>query len=154
MRDRKEDVELLSNFFFEKFLGAKNFRYQDDFKKIMEMVKDHEWHGNVRELENFVERISVLLQYHENPNNIERIIQNYRKINVLESENENKKKEDKNDVKVNLQNKGENDFEQWEINKILNALKKNNLSIQNASDSLGISRTTLWRKMKKHGIKL
>ena len=153
LRDRKEDVELLSNFFFEKFLGAKNFRYQDDFKKIMEMVKDHEWHGNVRELENFVERISVLLQYHENPNNIEQIIKNYRKNNVLDSENENKKEEKENDVKVN-QNKGENDFEQWEINKILNALKKNNLSIQNASDSLGISRTTLWRKMKKHGIKL
>ena len=155
LRDRKGDVELLGHYFFEKFLGVKSSRYKEDFKNIMEMVKNHEWYGNVRELENFVERISVLLRYHENPRDIERIIQNIKKNDLLNSENNKNKNDYEHNAKFNFNNNGkETDLEYWEINNILNALKENNLSIQDTADSLGMSRTTLWRKMKKYEIKL
>jgi transcriptional regulator of acetoin/glycerol metabolism len=36
----------------------------------------------------------------------------------------------------------------------MDALKKNDLSIQKAADELGMSRTTLWRKMKRFNLNI
>ena len=157
LRDRKEDVKLLSSFFFEKLLGTKNHRYQSVFNEIIKKVKDYKWYGNVRELENFVERISVSLQYHENPDDIEQIIDNIINKNRLDSYYKNDNSDSNVYTQLNqvgLRDSGKIDLEQWEINNILKTLKENNLSIQDTADSLGISRTTLWRKMKKYDIKL
>ncbi|MDR7869214.1 MAG: sigma 54-interacting transcriptional regulator [Tissierellaceae bacterium] len=148
LRDRKGDVELLSNYFFERFLGIKGHKYQAGFSELMERVKDYDWRGNVRELENFVERICVFLQYHGNPNDIDRMIKNL----MSNSSSEYNDKEE--DVKVEFDNMETMDLDQWEANKIIKALKENNLSIQKAAETLDISRTTLWRKMKKYNINL
>lgn len=55
LRNRKEDIELLSCYFAEKYsqLFQKNFkRYDDD---VMMILNSYEWYGNVRELENATE---------------------------------------------------------------------------------------------------
>ena len=67
LRDRREDVPLLLEHFFqkycrenEKFLDANNrseLRFEPD---AMQILMDHAWPGNVRELENVVERAVVL----------------------------------------------------------------------------------------------
>jgi two-component system response regulator AtoC len=67
LRERKEDIPLLVDFFFtkycrenDKFLDASNrsiLRFQPD---AMQVLMDHIWPGNVRELENVVERAVVL----------------------------------------------------------------------------------------------
>ena len=121
----------------------------------MEKAKDYNWYGNIRELENFVERISVFLQYHDNRQDIEQLVDSltinntqnfhYESVNSVSNESQDKQF-------YSRDNSGEIDLDQWEINNILDALKKNNLSIQKAADSLGVSRTTLWRKMKKYNI--
>ena len=147
LRDRKDDVRALSRYFFERFLGVKSHKYYDGFNEIMGKVKDYNWYGNVRELQNFVERICVFLQYHEKPSEIELLLNNLT-INDKSDDNDDKNyPRDKYYTDTN-----EVDFQQWEINNIVNALKENNLSIQNAAEFLGISRTTLWRKMKKYNI--
>jgi DNA-binding NtrC family response regulator len=66
LRDRKEDIKLLADYFFtryckenEKFLsdGASVLSFEPD---AMQILMEHNWPGNVRELENAVERAVVL----------------------------------------------------------------------------------------------
>jgi transcriptional regulator with GAF, ATPase, and Fis domain len=67
LRDRKEDIPLLANFFFtkyckenEKFLDASEKSVLKFAPEAMQVLMDHNWPGNVRELENVVERAVVL----------------------------------------------------------------------------------------------
>jgi transcriptional regulator with PAS, ATPase and Fis domain len=60
LRERKEDISLLVNFFLDKY-NAQNQRsiqgVTNDVHKVFEL---YEWPGNVRELENVIERGVVL----------------------------------------------------------------------------------------------
>ena len=119
----------------------------------MEQVKDYQWYGNIRELQNFIERICVFFQYHDNPDDINGLLNNLMMDNRPTSTSINNANESEN--VFSPEGQGEDiDLEQWEINNIVRALKENNLSIQKAANSLGISRTTLWRKMKKYNINI
>jgi DNA-binding NtrC family response regulator len=67
LRDRKEDIPLLVDFFFtkycrdnEKFLDAAGKSTLQFQPEAMQVLMDHTWPGNVRELENVVERAVVL----------------------------------------------------------------------------------------------
>ncbi len=52
MRERKEDVPLLTAHFVQKFAERQG--------KVMEVLKCHDWPGNVRELQNFIERAVIM----------------------------------------------------------------------------------------------
>ena len=147
LRERNGDVRLLGNYFFEKYLGRKSKDRLNTFNSIMDRLRDHRWDGNVRELQNFVERISVLITYHDDFDEINFIIDEF--VFSKESDIEEEKKEEK---QIEADNKSV-DLSNWEEEKIRNALIKNNLSIQDTAKELDISRTTLWRKMKKYNIK-
>lgn len=56
LRDRPEDITLLSNYFLEKFsaLYGKQIEGFDD--ESMDFLKKRQWRGNIRELENVVQR--------------------------------------------------------------------------------------------------
>lgn len=154
LRERGDDTMMLSEFFFEKYLGSSEAQYIDSFYEIMNKVQDHKWYGNIRELQNFIERICVLMKYHGNSYNIEQLINDF----LTKNERGNKENIDHNDNgKKTTIEEGKhkaNNLNQWEADKIMNALKNNDLSVQKAADELGISRTTLWRKMKSFNIKL
>ncbi|MBS1876952.1 MAG: sigma-54-dependent Fis family transcriptional regulator [Acidobacteria bacterium] len=67
LRDRREDIPLLIDYFFEKYCrenekflnanGSAALRFEPD---ALQILIDHHWPGNVRELENVVERAVVL----------------------------------------------------------------------------------------------
>jgi len=60
LRERREDIPLLANFFLER-LANKYGKYFYDFSpEAMGAMLIHDWPGNVRELENAIERIVVL----------------------------------------------------------------------------------------------
>ena len=67
LRDRKEDIPALVEFFFTKYC-RENEKYLDPSGRTllhfqpeaMQVLMDHNWPGNVRELENVVERAVVL----------------------------------------------------------------------------------------------
>jgi PAS domain S-box-containing protein len=139
LKDRDEDVMILATYFFEKNLGIESKKYIKSFYNIMEKVKGYTWPGNIRELKNFVDRVCVLLKYHKNQYYVEKIIAQFLM-------NEEEISADQKDESFNLN--------QWEAERIIAALKKNDLSIQKTAEDLGISRTTLWRKMKKYNITL
>lgn len=58
LRERREDIELLLNYFLDKF-NTKYKVYRQFAPETMEVLKNYSWPGNVRELENLVERLVV-----------------------------------------------------------------------------------------------
>ncbi len=56
LRERKEDIPLLIDYFLEKS-GSSNIKFSPEAKKLM---LNYEWKGNVRELQNVIERVVLL----------------------------------------------------------------------------------------------
>jgi len=61
LRERKEDIPLLAKHFLNKFNTAFNKKIPGFTEKAMDALTKYHWPGNIRELENLVERFVVLL---------------------------------------------------------------------------------------------
>ncbi|MEZ6140011.1 MAG: sigma-54 dependent transcriptional regulator [Zavarzinella sp.] len=59
LRERPEDIALLADFFYQRFLESTP-RAEQLPADIIRALQAHDWPGNVRELENTIERIVVL----------------------------------------------------------------------------------------------
>ncbi|OGC06576.1 sigma-54-dependent Fis family transcriptional regulator [candidate division WOR-1 bacterium RIFOXYA2_FULL_36_21] len=60
LRDRKEDISLLVEHFIKKYSKGNNKKLKGISKAALNILMNHNWQGNVRELENVVERAVVL----------------------------------------------------------------------------------------------
>jgi len=60
LRERRDDISLLVQHFFEKYGEENNKRGLELTPEALDLLMDYEWPGNVRELENVVERAVVL----------------------------------------------------------------------------------------------
>lgn len=60
LRERREDIEVLANYFLKKYKKETNKKINGFNPKAMEILKNYHWSGNVRELENIIERACVL----------------------------------------------------------------------------------------------
>jgi DNA-binding NtrC family response regulator len=60
LRDRNEDVALLSEHFLKQFCLSLNKRLKGISKPALQQLISHRWPGNVRELRNVIERASIL----------------------------------------------------------------------------------------------
>jgi formate hydrogenlyase transcriptional activator len=60
LRERKEDIPLLVNFFLSKFGKKLGKEVRGMSQRSMGRLLDYDWPGNVRELQNIVERAAVL----------------------------------------------------------------------------------------------
>lgn len=60
LRQRKEDIPLLANYFLEKYASLNNCKAQSFSAEAMQELMNYPWNGNVRELENVVERLCVM----------------------------------------------------------------------------------------------
>jgi formate hydrogenlyase transcriptional activator len=62
LRERKEDIPLLVRFFTQKFSSRMNRQIQTIPKKTAEALVQYHWPGNIRELQNVIERSVILSQ--------------------------------------------------------------------------------------------
>ena len=60
LRDRREDIPLLVNFFVSRLSRKMQKRIESIPKEAMEALTNAPWPGNIRELENFIERAVIL----------------------------------------------------------------------------------------------
>jgi formate hydrogenlyase transcriptional activator len=60
LRERIEDIPLLVRHFVEKFADRMNKNIDTIPDEVMEILKHHSWPGNIRELQNFIERAVIL----------------------------------------------------------------------------------------------
>ena len=62
LRERKSDIPLLTNFFLTKFAKKINKQFKPISKDTMDRITSYRWPGNIRELQNVIERAVVLSQ--------------------------------------------------------------------------------------------
>jgi len=60
LRNRRGDIPLLANFFLDKFNRKLNQKIEGIMQEAMTILETHHWPGNIRELENLIERLVVL----------------------------------------------------------------------------------------------
>ena len=142
LRERKSDIPLLKDF----FLGRLGGRRRQDRKRMkiisedsMELLVKYDWPGNIREFENMIERLSVLVE-----NDV---------IEVEDLPEKIRGKIPREQTPSYLPFKegiGFNEaVEQYQKDLILNALNKTNWVKAKAADLLKMNRTTLVEKIKK-----
>jgi transcriptional regulator with PAS, ATPase and Fis domain len=138
LKDRKGDVPLLISHILKRLCATRDVRVDKISENAMEVLLNHDYPGNVREIENIIEHALIICQ----GNIIERkhlplALQKKDALTML-SEQE----------KVDL-NKEVGSSEQ---NMIKEMLYKYNWNRSKTAQALNVNRTTLWRKMKKHNI--
>ncbi len=60
LRERKEDIEAISNHFVNKYAGKLGKILKPINKNVLDKLKSYHWPGNIRELENIIERATIL----------------------------------------------------------------------------------------------
>ncbi len=60
LRDRKEDIAILTNHFIQKASAKNNKRIDGYEDRFIQFLEQHHWKGNIRELKNVVERCIIL----------------------------------------------------------------------------------------------
>ncbi|MCM1991655.1 sigma-54-dependent transcriptional regulator [Oceanirhabdus seepicola] len=137
LRDRKEDIPDLINFFFEKFKIKLKKDVCEIEKEVMDFLLSYEYPGNVRELKNIVERLLVLsekgiiqesdLPEHGDKKTYDKEIEDIKPLKVIRKETEAKY--------------------------IERVLEQCNYNITEAARKLDISRRQLFNKITEYGLK-
>ncbi|MGA1875609.1 MAG: sigma 54-interacting transcriptional regulator [bacterium] len=131
LRDRKEDIPLLVENFMERICDKLGKHVRDISQKAMNMLLEYYWPGNIRQLENALEYALIRCQGTEIKT----------RCLPLEIRNSQTEKPSVQDVVANT-----------EKTIIIDTLKSCQWDVTQAAKKLEISRTTLWRRMKKYHI--
>jgi len=135
LRERREDIPLLVNYFVSKVSGRMGRQIRSIPKRAMEMLTNCPWKGNIRELANFIERAVILSRGHE--------------LDVPLCELPTS-----SEISVAMGGTAST-FRQAESSVIINALRACSGRIAGkggAAERLGLKRTTLQNKIRRLGI--
>ncbi len=136
LRERKEDIPILTNFFIRKFNKKMNRSVKGLSKKVEELFLSYPWEGNVRELEHLLEGIMSIYDVEIiDIDHLSRKFKDYRENTNLT--------EDKSLVET---------VDEIEKKLIKKALINNDYNITHTAKYLKIPRQTLQYKMKKYGM--
>ena len=143
LRDRSEDIPELIRYFSEWFPNQENLPYRSFSVSAQNRMRNHSWSGNVREMRNLIQRLLVLGGEGE--------------VSAQEID------ENLSQGATNLNTGGSGrqglfDLplrearEQFERDYLIYQLKKAGGSVGKLSDSVGMERTHLYRKLRSLGI--
>lgn len=131
LRERKEDILPLAQFLLEGLAEKYEKEYMNFEGQALENMRKHAWNGNVREMENRIERAVILAE------------QDMITVADLDLETIETLEENRNNLPLL-------DLEKVTIERIL---QKHNYNISKAADELGLSRASLYRRMEKFELK-
>ncbi|MFZ1291418.1 MAG: sigma-54 dependent transcriptional regulator [Melioribacteraceae bacterium] len=138
LRERKDDIPLLINHFAQKICKQNKFPIKNFSQDAIEVLKNYEWSGNVRELRNIIERIIIMISSNS--------ITKQDVISLLPNV------EAKTDEIIDISNSFQEFKEKAEKVFIQKQLEINNWNISKTAEILDIQRSHLYNKMKKYGI--
>lgn len=129
LRERFEDIPLIADHLIGRFNQLRNKDISGMSSAALNILMKHHFPGNVRELENIIEHAFVLCPYGEiRTEHLPKYLQEKQRESVIEVSGS---------------------FRELEIQFLTTALKLNNWSRQDTARDLGISSSTLYRKLKK-----
>lgn len=135
LRNRRDDIPILVNHFKNTFNDEMKKKITNISPAVMNILMDHDYPGNVRELEHIIEHGFVRCGGKTlNPEHLPKDIRTNNK-DIL-----NKAVSSSEPMKI------------LEKEIIEQTLRDNNWNYSKCSEKLGMSRTTLWRKLKKFNI--
>jgi len=129
LKKRKEDIPLLAEHFRQRFTEDINKNIDSISREALDELMLYDWPGNIRELENAIERAVVVGKKRQiQPRDLP-----ISSTNQIDPEDES------------LQN--------MEKSHILKILQKNSWNIQQSAQALGIDRSTLYKKIKRYNLR-
>lgn len=131
LRNRIDDIPLLAQHFLEKLSSKYKKRIQPLSESVIQLLKQYEWPGNIRELQHAIERAVILC-------NTEEI-----KVTDFQFRIQNK------EFKPIIDNYNLENLEKWAIHC---CLEKHSGNITKAAEELGLTRGALYRRLGKHEI--
>lgn len=140
LRERKEDIPELINYFMTEFVREKGWKYKALTERAVKILQNHDWPGNVRELKNAVERLMIMIPSDRvDAEDIER-------LGLI-----SKKGSEESYFKYNSLKEARDAFEK---DFIIKRLKENNWNMTKTAELIGIERSNLYKKIKSLGIPL
>ncbi|WP_264526054.1 sigma-54-dependent transcriptional regulator [Flavobacterium sp. N502536] len=130
LRERKDDIVPMANFILDKIAekyNQENWRFEDNVGPYLEK---YPWKGNIRELENKIERALILADNHTI---------SVTNLDILDFEE--------------IHENDENPLSEMERTAIEKTLFKNNGNISKTAEELGLSRAALYRRIEKYDLK-
>ncbi|MDH4027901.1 MAG: sigma-54 dependent transcriptional regulator [Nitrospirota bacterium] len=134
LSERRDDIPLLSYYFLKKFSTLMKKDVREISSEVLSILTSYDFPGNVRELENIIERGVALAN--ENTIEITHLPEDLRELSIRTF----RPKEGR------IQS-----LEEQEIKYILWVLNEVGGNKTLAAQTLGIDRVSLWRKLKKYG---
>ncbi|MBW1837236.1 MAG: sigma 54-interacting transcriptional regulator [Deltaproteobacteria bacterium] len=135
LRDRRNDIPLLARYFLQKFAEEQNKIVQRFSSEAMRLLLDYDWPGNVRELENSIEHATVIAKA------------KYVEVSKLPVAIQQAK------PKIpKIPNESDRSIMGNETNLLREVLDECNWNKKETAAKLGISRSTLYEKLKKYDI--
>lgn len=135
LRERYEDIDLLIDKLLIKHNGHEGLIPEEIRHKLF----SYHWPGNIRELENFIERVIAVSSYSHFQGEIMELLYQQESHFLLETKLQND-----NYLKIKIGSLEE--METQILDELSNRYDGNKNEL---ADKLGISRTTLWKKMKQ-----
>ena len=140
LRERREDIPLLAHAFLQEFTEERGRQLDGFTDEVMELFDAHPWPGNVRELRNVVERAVLFARGEE----VE--------VEDLPGSIRGGEAGGSSGAELSEVMPLQHAVERAEVRAIEAALAATSGRRAEAADLLGISRKTLWEKIKLHGI--
>jgi transcriptional regulator with PAS, ATPase and Fis domain len=135
LRKRKKDIVALVNFFIKRYSKKHNRKIDGATQDLFELFYEYIWPGNVRQLENCIERAVIL-----------------KKIGLLTSEDVNLPRESERDFDLSSDQPLMDTIGKIEETIIVQALETAKWNYSRAASILGVTRQNLHYKLKKYGI--
>ncbi|NTV01682.1 MAG: sigma-54-dependent Fis family transcriptional regulator [Chlorobiaceae bacterium] len=150
LRERTEDIRMLARHFLEQFCSANNLGQIQISEKALSNLGSYHWPGNVRELKNAVQRAAVTSRGQLIEQLKSSLPGNRHAGRIQEQGSAEVKPATIDTTSVHKENSVTMD--ELEESAVRKAFSHANGNASKAAESLGISRATFYRKLKKYGI--
>ncbi len=138
LNERRQDVPLLAEYFLEQYAKKYNKQLLSFSPQAIEILKEFDWKGNVRQLKNIIEKISILTR--------QQTVRVQDVFMALEMESSQI-------PAYHIPKTLKDATQQFERDYIYRNLAQNDWKMQQTADILGIDRTTLFKKIQQYAIK-